>query len=138
MDFSLHRATRPRWRTRLIILNSPHNPTGGVMSREELQTLADTLAGPRGHEIFILSEEIYSHLIFEGKQTSLARFPGMRERTIILDGFSKAYAMTGWRLGYGVMRTDLAQQISLPMIQFPSTKEAAAVGINGRTYARGA
>src|SRR2546428_4589987 len=99
-------------RTRLIILNSPHNPTGGVMSRAELAALADAL---QGREIFVLSDEIYSRLIYEGEATSLAQFPGMKEWTIILDGFSKTYAMTGWRLGYGVMRADLAQQVALLM-----------------------
>ena len=102
-------------RTRLIILNSPHNPTGGVMSREQLANLADALSLQRANEIFVLSDEIYSRLIYEGTHSSLAQFPRMKERTIILDGFSKAYAMTGWRLGYGVMRPDLAQQITLLM-----------------------
>jgi aspartate/methionine/tyrosine aminotransferase len=102
-------------RTRLLILNSPHNPTGGVMSRDELATLARALNNSRGREIFILSDEIYSRLIYEGEHASLAKFPGMKDRTIILDGFSKTYAMTGWRLGYGVMRPDLAQQVALLM-----------------------
>lgn len=102
-------------RTRLIILNSPHNPTGGVMSREQLANLAEALSLQRANEIFVLSDEIYSRLIYEGAHSSLAQFPGMKERTIILDGFSKTYAMTGWRLGYGVMRPDLAQQITLLM-----------------------
>ena len=99
-------------RTRLLILNSPHNPTGGVLTRSQLAALAESLAG---RDIFVLSDEIYSRLIFEGEHVSLAQFPGMRERTIILDGFSKAYALTGWRLGYGVMRRDLAQQVALLM-----------------------
>jgi len=102
-------------RTRLIILNSPHNPTGGVMSREQLASLADALSISRANEIYVLSDEIYSRLIYEGAPSSLAQFPRMKERTIILDGFSKTYAMTGWRLGYGVMRPDLAQQIALLM-----------------------
>ncbi len=99
-------------RTRLLILNSPHNPTGGVLTHGQLASLADSLAG---RDIAVLSDEIYSRLIFEGEHVSLAQFPGMRERTIILDGFSKAFAMTGWRLGYGVMRADLAQQVTLLM-----------------------
>ncbi len=102
-------------RTRLIILNSPHNPTGGVMSRAELASMAEALNSSKGREIFVLSDEIYSRLIYEGEHASLAQFPGMKERTIILDGFSKTYAMTGWRLGYGVMRRDLAQQVALLM-----------------------
>jgi aspartate/methionine/tyrosine aminotransferase len=99
-------------RTRLLILNSPHNPTGGVVTRGQLASLAESLAG---RDLVVLSDEIYSRGIFEGEHASLAQFPAMRERTIILDGFSKAYAMTGWRLGYGVMRTDLAQQVALLM-----------------------
>ncbi len=99
-------------RTRLIILNSPHNPTGGVMSRAQIARLAQALAG---REIFVLSDEIYSRLIYEGEHASLAQFPGMKEWTIILNGFSKTYAMTGWRMGYGVMRADLAKQITLLM-----------------------
>ena len=92
-------------RTRLIILNSPGNPTGGMMGRAELEILAKSL---ENREIFVLSDEIYCHLIYEGEHASLAQFPGLRERTIILNGFSKTYAMTGWRLGYGIMRPDLA------------------------------
>ncbi len=99
-------------RTRMMILNSPHNPTGGVMSRAELAGLAEVLAG---REIFVLSDEIYSRLIYDGEPASLAQFPVMKDWTIILDGFSKTYAMTGWRLGYGVMRRDLAQQVALLM-----------------------
>ncbi len=99
-------------RTRLVILNSPQNPTGGVMSREEVARLAEALAG---RDVFVLSDEIYSRLIYEGEHSSLAQFPGMKERTIILDGFSKTFAMTGWRLGYGVMRPDLARQVALLM-----------------------
>jgi aspartate aminotransferase len=100
-------------RTRLIILNSPHNPTGGVMSHAEVARLAQALGG---REIFVLSDEIYSRLIYEGEHASLAQFPAMREQTIILNGFSKTYAMTGWRMGYGVMRADLARQITLLMV----------------------
>ena len=99
-------------RTRLVILNSPQNPTGGVMSREEVAKLAKGLAG---RDVFVLSDEVYNRLIFEGDHTSVTQFPGMKERTIILDGFSKTYAMTGWRMGYGVMRSDLARQVALLM-----------------------
>jgi aspartate/methionine/tyrosine aminotransferase len=102
-------------RTKLLILNSPQNPTGGVMSRHQIASLAAALNSSRGREIFILSDEIYSRLVYEGEHASLAQFDGMRERTIILDGFSKTYAMTGWRLGYGVMRLDLAGQVALLM-----------------------
>ena len=99
-------------RTRLIILNSPHNPTGGVLSRASVARLAGALAG---RDIFVLSDEIYNRLIYEGEHVSITQFPGMKERTIILDGFSKTYAMTGWRLGYGVMRPELARQVALLM-----------------------
>ena len=96
-------------RTRLIILNSPHNPTGGVLSKRDLDQIAEAI-GDRN--IFVLSDEIYSRLIFEGKHHSIIAEPSFKDRTILLDGFSKSYAMTGWRMGYGVMRPDLAVQIA--------------------------
>jgi aspartate/methionine/tyrosine aminotransferase len=96
-------------RTRLIILNSPQNPTGGVISREGLKALADKLVG---REIPVLSDEIYHQLIYEGEHSSMAQFPGMKDWTIILNGFSKTYAMTGWRMGWGVMRADLARYVA--------------------------
>jgi len=92
-------------KTRLIILNSPHNPTGGVLSKKEIHDIAEAI-GDRN--IMVLSDEIYSRLIFEGEHYSIMSVPGFKERTILLDGFSKTYAMTGWRMGYGVMRADLA------------------------------
>ncbi|HET7839972.1 MAG TPA: aminotransferase class I/II-fold pyridoxal phosphate-dependent enzyme, partial [Terriglobia bacterium] len=99
-------------RTRLIVLNSPHNPTGGVLSRAGVQALAEALDSPHGRDIVVLADEIYSRLVFEGQHTSLTQFRGMKERTILLDGFSKTYAMTGWRLGYGVMPAPLARQVA--------------------------
>jgi aspartate aminotransferase len=96
-------------RTKLIILNSPHNPTGGVMTPGDIKDIAAAI-GDR--DIMVMSDEIYGRLLFEGEQFSIASVPGMKERTIILDGFSKTYAMTGWRMGYGVMRPDLAAQMS--------------------------
>jgi len=96
-------------RTKLIILNSPQNPTGGVMQRRDVEQVAK-LIGDRN--ILVLSDEIYSRLLFEGEHFSIMSVPGMQERTILLDGFSKTYAMTGWRMGYGVMRPDLASQIT--------------------------
>jgi len=97
-------------RTRLIILNSPHNPTGGVLQRRELEQIAEII-GDRN--LMILSDEIYSRLLFDGGQHfSIMSVPGMQERTILLDGFSKTYAMTGWRMGYGVMRPDLAGHVT--------------------------
>ena len=95
--------------TRLIILNSPQNPTGGVLSKHDIHDIADVI-GDRN--IMVLSDEIYSRLIFDGEHHSILSIPGFQERTILLDGFSKTYAMTGWRLGYGVMRPDLATHIS--------------------------
>src|SRR5437868_12121006 len=96
-------------RTKLIIINSPHNPTGGVLSKSDIHDVADAV-GDRN--ILVLSDEIYSRLVFDGQHYSIMSIPGFKERTILLDGFSKTYAMTGWRMGYGVMRPDLATQIT--------------------------
>ncbi|HEY3972540.1 MAG TPA: pyridoxal phosphate-dependent aminotransferase [Candidatus Sulfotelmatobacter sp.] len=97
-------------RTRLIILNSPQNPTGGVLERRDIEQIAQII-GDRN--IMVLSDEIYSRLLFDGGQHfSIMSVPGMQERTILLDGFSKTYAMTGWRMGYGVMRPDLASHMT--------------------------
>jgi len=96
-------------RTKLLILNSPQNPTGGVLTKEDIDAIAHAI-GDRN--IMVLSDEIYSRLIFKGEHHSIMSIDGMKERTILLDGFSKTYAMTGWRMGYGVMRPDLATHIS--------------------------
>ena len=96
-------------RTKLIILNSPHNPTGGVLTKQDIRDIAKVI-GDRN--IIVLSDEIYSRLIFEGEHYSIMAVPGFKDRTILLDGFSKTYAMTGWRMGYGVMRADLATHIT--------------------------
>jgi len=96
-------------RTKVLVLNSPHNPTGGVLSTAALDRVAQAA---RRHSFSILSDEIYSRLVYEGEARSLASYPGLKERTIILDGFSKTYAMTGWRLGYGVMDTALAKHVA--------------------------
>src|SRR5580700_9160161 len=96
-------------RTRLIIINSPQNPTGGVLNKSDIEGIAEAI-GDRN--IMVLSDEIYSRLIFEGEHHSIMSVPGFKERTILLDGFSKTWAMTGWRMGYGVMRADLAAQIA--------------------------
>ena len=95
--------------TKLIILNSPHNPTGGVLNRQEIHDIAAAI-GDRN--VMVLSDEIYSRLVFEGEHYSIMSVPGFKDRTILLDGFSKTYAMTGWRMGYGVMRADLATHIT--------------------------
>ncbi|HXZ28316.1 MAG TPA: pyridoxal phosphate-dependent aminotransferase [Terriglobales bacterium] len=96
-------------RTKLIILNSPHNPTGGVLTKRDLEDIARAI-GER--DIMVLSDEIYSRLIYEGEDQSIMSINGFKDRTILLDGFSKTYAMTGWRLGYGVMRSDLAPHVA--------------------------
>jgi len=96
-------------RTKLIILNSPNNPTGGVLSREDLLAVAG-IAESCG--AWVLADEIYSEFLFEGAHASITQFPGLKERTILLDGFSKTFAMTGWRLGYGAMPAPLAERIA--------------------------
>ena len=96
-------------RTKLIIINSPQNPTGGVLGRQDIHEIAEAI-GDRN--IMVLSDEIYSRLIFEGEHYSIMAVPGFKDRTILLDGFSKTYAMTGWRMGYGVMRPDLAAHLT--------------------------
>jgi len=96
-------------RTKLIILNSPHNPTGGVMPESDVRAIARAI-GDR--DIMVLSDEIYSRLLFEGTHFSIMSVEGWKERTIMLDGFSKTYAMTGWRMGYGAMRADLAMHVA--------------------------
>ncbi|HWR40255.1 MAG TPA: pyridoxal phosphate-dependent aminotransferase [Patescibacteria group bacterium] len=111
-DFSLDTAQLARLitpKTRLIILNSPQNPTGGMLTPEDLQAIARLACQ---HNLWVLSDEIYSRILYSGEFHSIASLPGMQERTIILDGFSKTYAMTGWRLGYGVMPEELAAQIA--------------------------
>lgn len=120
-------------RTRMVILNSPHNPTGGVMSLPKLTQLAHGLAE---RDLYIFSDEIYNRLIYEGEHASLAQFPEVRDRTIVLDGLSKTYAMTGWRLGYGIMRADLAEQMTKLMINSNSctatfTQVAAIQALEG-------
>lgn len=113
-DFSFDLAAFDRLvsdRTRLIILNSPSNPTGGVMPLSALEHIA---AVARERDIWVLSDEIYMRLVFDGQVApSIAALPAMAERTIICDGFSKTYAMTGWRLGYGIMPEPLAERVEL-------------------------
>lgn len=99
-------------KTRLIILNNPANPTGGVFSREDITGIADAI---RGKGIYVMSDEIYDRIIFGEQPISIASLPGMMDQTIILDGFSKTYAMTGWRLGYGVMNKELASHMKMLM-----------------------
>jgi len=110
-------------RTRLVILNSPANPTGGILTKADIEGLADILR--ERPEIMILSDEIYSRLLYTGEFASIAAEPEMADRTIILDGFSKTWAMTGWRLGYGVMPQELAEQVSKLQVNSNSCVNAA-------------
>lgn len=100
-------------RTRLLILNSPQNPTGGLLQAEDWAAIAD-LADR--HNFYILSDEIYSRILYEGKHVSPLQFPALKDRTILLDGHSKTYAMTGWRLGYGIFPQPLVEAIVRLMI----------------------
>src|ERR1700746_1566423 len=120
-------------RTKLIIVNSPQNPTGGVLEKKDIDGIARAI-GDRN--IMVLSDEIYSRLIFEGKHYSVMSIDGMKERTILLDGFSKTYAMTGWRMGYGVMRADLAAHIARLMTNSASCT-ASSTQIAGIEALRG-
>jgi aspartate/methionine/tyrosine aminotransferase len=98
-------------RTRFIILNSPSNPTGGVIPKEDLEQIA---AAARQHDCWVMSDEIYARIGYDGVEAvSIASLPGMAERTIIVDGFSKTCAMTGWRLGHAIMSRELARRVQL-------------------------
>jgi aspartate/methionine/tyrosine aminotransferase len=100
-------------RTKMVILNSPHNPTGGIIPAEDIKELAKIL---RDRDVIVLSDEIYGRIIYDGTPTSIASMDGMVDKTIILDGFSKTYSMTGWRLGYGVMPKWLADAVVKLMV----------------------
>jgi aspartate aminotransferase len=120
-------------RTRLIVLNSPQNPTGGVIPASDIRALADLL---RDRDILILSDEIYSRIWFGEKPMSIASLPGMLDKTIILDGFSKTYAMTGWRLGYGVLPEWLVEPVNLLIVNSTSctasfTQRAGIAALEG-------
>ena len=95
-------------RTKLIILNSPHNPTGGVLKKEEIYAIAEIA---QQNDITVLSDEVYEHIVYDYKPFSIASLPGMLERTILLSGFSKTYAMTGWRLGYAALPPKLVEPV---------------------------
>ncbi|HEY8598415.1 MAG TPA: pyridoxal phosphate-dependent aminotransferase [Thermomicrobiales bacterium] len=110
-------------RTKLVILNSPANPTGGILTKADIEGLANILR--ERPEIMILSDEIYSRLLYTGEFASIAAEPEMAKRTIILDGFSKTWAMTGWRLGYGVMPQELAEQVTKLQVNSNSCVNAA-------------
>jgi aspartate/methionine/tyrosine aminotransferase len=96
-------------RSRMLVLNSPHNPTGAVLPRATLEGVA---ALAREHDLVVVSDEIYAGMVYEGESPSIATLPGMAERTVVVDGFSKTYAMTGWRLGFGIMPEPLARHMA--------------------------
>jgi aspartate aminotransferase len=122
-------------RTRMLIINSPHNPTGGVLTKEDLRKVAELAVR---HDLIVLADEIYSEILYDGfEHTSITTFPGMKERTIILDGFSKTFAMTGWRLGYGIMPEELVPLVTQLQINSTSctasfTQMAGAEALSGR------
>lgn len=107
--------------TKLIILNSPHNPTGGALRDDDLTVIAEMALD---RKILILSDEIYSRIVYEGGHHSIVSLQGMKNQVILLDGFSKAFAMTGWRLGFGVMNASMAEKITLLMINSNSCTAA--------------
>ncbi|MBQ5754162.1 MAG: pyridoxal phosphate-dependent aminotransferase [Oscillospiraceae bacterium] len=121
-------------KTKLIIINSPGNPTGGVLDKEDVEAIAAVV---RKTNAMVMSDEIYDRLIFtEQKPFSIASIPDMKDRTIILNGFSKTYAMTGWRLGYGIMNKEMAAKVTLLMVNSNScaanfTQVAAVEAITG-------
>ena len=120
-------------RTKLIILNSPQNPTGGVIPAADIRAIAGMV---RDRDVMILSDEIYSRIYFDEPPLSIASLPGMQAKTIILDGFSKIYAMTGWRLGYGVMPVWLVEAVNKLMVNSNSctasfTQRAGLAALTG-------
>jgi aspartate aminotransferase len=100
-------------RTRAIILNLPHNPTGGVATPHDLAALAELA---ERHDLWVISDEVYGQIRYDGRRDSIAALPGMADRTVIVDGFSKGYSMTGWRLGYGVMPASLTGPMTTLLI----------------------
>jgi aspartate/methionine/tyrosine aminotransferase len=120
-------------KTKMLILNSPHNPTGGVIPAADIRSIAGLV---RDRDLIVLSDEIYSRIYFEEPPLSIAALPGMLEKTIILDGFSKTYAMTGWRMGYGVMPEWLVEAVNKLMVNSNSctasfTQRAGIAALNG-------
>jgi aspartate aminotransferase len=120
-------------KTKLLVLNSPHNPTGGVIPADDIRAIVDMV---RDRDLIVLSDEIYSRIWFGDPPLSIATLPGMLEKTIILDGFSKTYAMTGWRMGYGVMPAWLVGAVTKLMVNSNSctasfTQRAGLAALNG-------
>ncbi|MCX7569659.1 pyridoxal phosphate-dependent aminotransferase [Tumebacillus sp. DT12] len=116
----LQQAITPK--TKVLLLNSPSNPTGAVYTKEELAALAEVITG---HEFYVISDEIYDQLVYDVEQVSIATFPGMKERTILINGFSKAYSMTGWRVGY--LAGDRAAVKAMTSFQSHTTANPASI-----------
>lgn len=115
-------------KTKILILPFPNNPTGAIMERKDLEAIAEVIIK---HDLFVMSDEIYSELTYKEKHVSIAELPGMQERTILINGFSKAYAMTGWRLGYACGSREIIQQMTkihqFAIMCAPTTSQCAAV-----------
>ena len=115
-------------RTKILVLPFPNNPTGAIMERKDLEAIAEVILK---HDIYVMSDEIYSELSYKGKHVSIAEFPGMKERTILINGFSKAFAMTGWRLGYACGPEHIIEQMTkihqFAIMCAPTTSQYAAV-----------
>ncbi len=115
-------------RTKILVLPFPNNPTGGIMEKADLEAIADIIME---HDLFVLSDEIYAELTYGGDHVSIASLPGMKERTIVINGFSKAYAMTGWRLGYAAGPSEIIKQMTkihqYCIMCAPTTSQYAAV-----------
>lgn len=115
-------------KTKILILPFPNNPTGAIMEKKDLEAIAEVILK---HDIFVMSDEIYSELTYKDKHVSIAELPGMQERTILINGFSKAYAMTGWRLGYACGPREIIQQMTkihqFAIMCAPTTSQCAAV-----------
>lgn len=115
-------------KTKILILPYPNNPTGAIMERQDLEAIAEVI---KKHDIFVMSDEIYSELTYKGKHVSIASLPGMKERTILINGFSKAYAMTGWRLGYACGPKEIIAQMTkihqFAIMCAPTTSQYAAI-----------
>jgi aspartate/methionine/tyrosine aminotransferase len=120
-------------KTKMLVLNSPHNPTGGVIPASDIQAIAEML---RDRDIIVLADEIYARIYFEQAPLSITTFPGMLEKTILLDGFSKTYAMTGWRMGFGVMPAWIVEAVNKLMVNSNSctasfTQRAGIAALTG-------
>lgn len=115
-------------KTKVVVLPFPNNPTGAIMTKEELQIVADII---KEKDLFVMSDEIYSELSYQGNHVSIASIPGMRERTIVINGFSKSYAMTGWRLGYAAAPREIIRQMvkihQYVIMSAPTTSQYAAI-----------